>query len=129
MHQIPSYVFLLVITLVFFLLGVIAHTLFSEKGKTTGLISHAVDKAKQIASSLWKVENPKIIDDDVVIRLRHLSWSTQSFILPVRPGHPDIHKFRNLRGGETIEFEALNSGMECALEHELCGYLRIKSIS
>jgi hypothetical protein len=90
----------------------------------------SVLNAKKITLSLWKVDgNPRVIDDFVVARFRHLSFGRWVFTLPVRPGHPDIEMFRQLNDGEKVEFEALSEGMECALEHELCGFLRIKSIS
>jgi hypothetical protein len=68
-------------------------------------------------------------DSWVVLQFQHMSWGRWAFILSVRPGHPDIELFRKLKAGDIVEFEPLTEGMECALEHELCGYLRIKSIS
>lgn len=118
--------------------------------------SGSIRNAKKMALSLWYVDgtlteslkelerlgetakvlgykkrlDSKVYDDDwVVVRFRHMSFGRWKVTLPVRPGHPDIDKFRQLKTGETVEFEALSTGMECALDHELCGFLRIKSIS
>lgn len=90
----------------------------------------SVRSAKKVASSLWRVDGPVLNKGDVaVMRFRHLSFSRWTFILPVRPDHPDIDQFRHLKDGDTVEFEALSEGMECALHHELCGFIRIKSVS
>ena len=91
----------------------------------------SVDNAKKVALSLWRVDGNvrTTIDKFTVVQFRHLSWGRASFILPVRPGHPDVKKFATLHDGDTVEFEPLEQGMECALEHELCGFIRIKSIS
>jgi len=120
--------------------------------------SGSIRSAKKVALSLWYVDGtmtetkkdlertaqiarnlgymgrlPKVEEDEedgfVVVRFRHMSFGRWKFTLPVRPGHPDIEQFRRLRTGDTVEFEPLTEGMECALDHELCGYLRIKSIS
>jgi hypothetical protein len=90
----------------------------------------SIENAKKIARSLWRVSGPVLLKDDAaVMRFRHFSFGRWSFILPVRCGHPDIEQFRQLKDGDIVEFEPLSAGMECALEHELCGFLRIKSIS
>src|SRR5690348_11404239 len=90
----------------------------------------SVMSAKKVALSLWRVDgDAQTIDDFAVVRFKHLSWGRVSFVLPVRPGHPDLKKFTELQSGDTVEFESLDQGMECALEHELCGFIRIKSVS
>lgn len=89
----------------------------------------SVHEAKKVALNLWQVENPGAMQDWMVVGFRHPSWTRLSFILPVRPGHPDIEQFRRLKDGDTVEFEPLSEGMECAFEHELCGFLRIKAVS
>ena len=109
--------------------GLFFWMLVNQKRWSRMATKDSVFKAKKVVLSLWCAENPMIIEGSPVIRFRHVSFGRQSFILPVRPGHPDIEQFRRLKDGDTVEFESLSEGMECALEHELCGYLRIKSIS
>ena len=92
--------------------------------------SGSVLNAKKVASSLWHVDGePMVKGGWAVMRFRHLSFGRQSFILPVRPGHPDIKLFQQLKHDDVVEFEQLSEGMDCALDHELCGFLRIKSVS
>ena len=111
-----------------FLIGL--YSLINQKRWSRMATKGSVFNAKKIALSLWRVDgNPMIRDGFAVMQFRHMSWGRQYFILPVRPGHPDIEQFRRLIHGDTVEFKPLPEGMECALEHELCGYLRIKSVS
>ncbi len=92
--------------------------------------SGSIRNAKKIALSLWLVDGQPMLNEGfAVVRFRHMSFGRWRFILPVRSGHPDIEHFRRLQEGDTVEFEPLSEGMDCALEHELCGYLRIKSVS
>lgn len=84
--------------------------------------------AKRIAASSWHVEGTRDTGGLLAIWLRNTSWSQWSFLLPIRPGHPDIDQFRKLKTGDIVKFTSLSEGMDCALEHELCGVLRIKKI-
>jgi len=107
--------------------------LINQKRWSRIATSGSVQNAKKMALSLWRVAsepmNSGVKDDWAVVKFQHFSFGNWTVIVPVRPGHPDIDKFQNLRKGETVEFEALSKGMDCALENEICGFLRIKSIS
>ena len=87
--------------------------------------------AKRIATSLWCVSSDVLVESDFIgLRLRHYSWPSRSFVLPVRIGHPDVGLFKQLQKDDVVEFEAVNDPhVEFALEHELCRYLRIKSVT
>jgi len=116
------------------LVGLVLWILINQKRWSRSAKSGDVQNVKKVALSLWQVEKHFAKTDKdgsswVAVQFKHVSWSNWIFILPVRPGHPDIEQFRQLKVGDTVEFEALSEGMECALEHELCAYLRIKSIS
>lgn len=94
--------------------------------KTTNNIG---GKAEEMALSLWRVDGqPKIMSDRTAVCLAHFSWTNRCFILTVRQGHPDMERFCQLHQGDIIELESLSRGMGCAPEHELCDYLRIKSV-
>ena len=138
-------------------LGPVLWILVNQKRWSQMATSGSIRNAKKMALSLWYVDGtmaetkkrlmeleetakrlgyksrkllPEKKDEDlVVVRFRHMSFGRWKVTLPVRPGHPDIDKFRHLKTGDTVEFEALSEGMECALDHELCGFLRIKSVS
>lgn len=85
-------------------------------------------RAKNTAKSLWIVRNRFLNGDSVIIEFSHYSFNTNTFMLPIRPGHPDIEKFRKLKENDVVEFVALDRGLDCALPSELCGYLRIVSV-
>lgn len=111
----------------------VALSLWSVDG-TMGEAKRQLERTAKIAHDLGyagKLHEAEEDNEDtwVVVRFRHMSFGRRKFTLPVRPGHPDIEQFRRLKTGDTVEFEPLSEGMECALEHELCGYLRIKSVS
>ncbi len=93
----------------------------------------SVQNAKKIALSLWQVLSDPMYSEEkgswTFVKFQHFSFGNWIVILPVRPGHPDVEQFRSLREGNTVEFEALSKGMDCALENEICGFLRIKSVS
>lgn len=95
--------------------------------------ANSVQNAKKMALSLWQVskEHSSLGEKDgwVFVEFRHFSFGNWTVLVLVRPGHPDVEQFRSLQKGDTVEFEALSQGMDCALEHELCGFLRIKSVS
>ncbi|MGC9598864.1 MAG: hypothetical protein ABSE18_00570 [Minisyncoccia bacterium] len=130
-HDTPAIVFYpIVIALFLSFVGPTTYLLLNEKRWRQNATEHSVMNAKIVASSLWCVGGkPMITDEGTTVRFNHFSWPSRSFILPVRPGHPDITRFGKLHEGNTVEFEALPEVMECSLEHELCGYLRIRSVS
>jgi len=126
----PAHVFYpVVLGFMVLIVGSFAYILLNQGRWSRAATRGSVLNAKKVAMSLWSVETPRIIQGCPVIRFRHMSWGRWSFVLPVRPGHPDVERFSQLRHGDTVEFESLAKGMDCALEHELCGYLRIKSVS
>ena len=131
LRSIPTPVFfygfvLLLLALVLFILGMRGMARMAQRDT-----ERSVDRASKVASSLWHVSGETTIKDGwAVMRFSHLSWPNQNnFILPVGPEHPDIEQFRQLKDGDTVEFEALQEGMDCSLEHELFGFLRIRSVS
>lgn len=131
-RDIPAYIlYPVVIGFVVLVLIPVLITIFGHKMLAQGEEIRSVRNAQKVALSLWRVDGWPMNKGGgwTVMRFRHLSWSRQYFVLPVRPAHPDIEQFRKLNNGDVVEFEPLQKGMECALEHELCGFLRIKSIS
>lgn len=110
-------------------LGPMLYLLINQKKWSRIATMGNVYSAKKVALSLWRVDgDPMVGKDFAVLCFTHMSWRNYFFVLPVRPGHPDIEQFRQLKNNDTVEFDALSEGMECALEYELCGYLRIKEV-
>ena len=87
-------------------LGPVLYIMVNQKRWSRMATKGSVFNAKKVALSLWRVSGQPLIKDDwAVMRFRHVSWGRHSFILPVRPGHPDIERFRRLNNGDTVEFE------------------------
>ncbi len=111
-------------------LGPVTLLLFGHKKWALSASKRSVLRAKKVALSMYRVDGPIMLKEgSAVMCFRHLSWSHLGFVLPVRPGHPDIERFCRLRDGDEVAFDPLEECLECAIEHELCGFLRIKTIN
>jgi hypothetical protein len=88
-------------------------------------------EAHRIAQMIgWEVTGGPIVQGKWVgVRFQHNYFTRRGFFLPVPPGHPDVEQFRQLKKGNEVRFEALSEPLESALEFELCGFLRIKSVT
>jgi hypothetical protein len=88
-------------------------------------------EAQRIARMIgWEVTGGPIEQGKWVgVRFQHNYFKQRVFFLPVRPGHPDVEQFRQLKKGNEVSFEALFEPLESAMEYELCGFLRIKSVT
>lgn len=120
----------IIATLAILIVGSMLYLFINQKRWARIAREGGAANAQKVARNLWRVDGQVLVGDDfVIIRFRHLSWRQTSFILPVWPAHPDIETFRRLENNDTVEFEPLSERLECAFERELCGYLRIKSVS
>ncbi len=106
-------------------------SLLNQKKADEWVSARTSAEAKKIASSLWKVDDTTVpvSNDFLGVSLRHFTFTNSGLLLVIRPGHPDIQKFRQLEVEDTIEFEPLTKCLECALPHEICGFLRIKAVN
>ena len=86
--------------------------------------------AQDIASSLWVVdEGSRFHQKDLLaIRFRNFSLSQQTFVLAVRPDHPDFKVFCLLAMDDVVEFAFFDRLIRENLKRELCGHLRIKLV-
>ncbi len=125
-----SYVWTVLITVAVMVLGWVLWILVNQKRWSRMAKIQCAGAASQVITSLWLVDGAPVLEDDCAsVKFAHFSWRGWHFILLVCAEHPDIERFRCLGDGDTVEFELVPQGMGCALEDELCGYLRIKSVS
>ena len=132
MKNVPDHIFwsLILVTMVVGL-GTIYWVTIGYRRWAKKATETTLEYAQRIATSLWRVgANFPAQSGLIGLRLRHYSWQSRSFILIVRIGHPDAKLFKQLQENDVIEFEVVNDPkVEFALEHELCRYLRIKSVT
>ena len=89
-------------------------------------------QAHAISGTLWRFDDVLLFTTEAngatSLFLQHYSWSNMKVALRVEPNHPDFERFLKLEGGEVLDFEFLDQGIE-TLEGQLCGYLRLRAIS
>lgn len=126
----PEHIFYLVfIGFTAFMLGFAVYVILGHKHWAQRVTMRYAQQAQNVATSLWRVDGDPFRNGEwIVMKFAHVWWESKTFVLTIRPEHPDIKQFHRLNSGEVVEFEPLSESMECALDFELCGYLRIKSV-
>jgi hypothetical protein len=84
------------------------------------------NEAKQIASQEWLVKGVEFGEEGGALKLHTNDAKREELVLSIRPGHPDLPAFKTLQPLNVVRFEFQEESMECALEVDLCGYLRLR---
>ncbi len=90
--------------------------------------SKAREKAFHMAQKKWYIKDYFLHKSGSAILLIYSEGQKREKIkLVFRPHHPSIKAIRNLWYLDIVEFEFQDKPLECALESELCAYLKVKS--
>ena len=98
----------------------------AEKGK-----KRAMETAMNIVNDEWQIidylvsENLKGKTESLTLELQSVNDLKRRHIISFRPGHPSIPVIKNYKKYQLICFEFIEKGLECSLEMEVNGYLKV----
>lgn len=85
--------------------------------------------AEQAAKDTWAMEMERVDKEGFALfPFSHTKLRNIYFILAVRPDHPNIGMFLELKKGDVVKFEPLPQVPDGAPEDDLASYLRIGSV-
>jgi hypothetical protein len=146
LREIPNWVILGFSALVFLFLGwvyTIARPDPKAKARRMEIVRNIADNKWHVKGAAVYSENPIVLDvrgwrniDGAIsqrlvgsgyVTMTSVHPSRQELNLGFRPGHPSIELLPALSYLDVIEFEVVDTPLDCALEEELCAHLVIKS--
>jgi hypothetical protein len=92
------------------------------------IASKILGAARKIATRRWYVKERVLLQAGTGLELIAEGGVRWKVYIPFRPAHPDIELIHSLEHMDIVEFQVVETVMDCALETETCGYLRLKKV-
>lgn len=86
--------------------------------------------AASFSAEEWRVQDCGVFWGDdgklesIVLKIQSLDFKHVT-LLTFRPAHPDVGRLQDLQKYDFVGFAVLEECLPCALETEICGYLRL----